>query len=327
MEDNQKSTVFEKPDPTIGTPEQDSVMFPGQQEHPDTCAIRCQEFIIKQFTGMDPGENSLISEAEKQGWYTPGEGTSIGDVGNLLESHGIPVNRYQDANIFNLTNELAQGHKVIIGVNSEDLQQQHTLLEKIYNALGVNGADHAVVVSGIDTSEPNDVRVIISDPGTGQAAASYPLTQFLDAWKDSDFFMVATKEPAPAWLPEMSNFDYGLGHIPSIGQLNMEEFLELTKHPDEWNILHPESEVGLDSGFGGQDDYVSPYLPDDIKSGMEFMSHDDPLHHESLFTDQHNLSNHHEPSFGGYYNADGTYHNVSDDTDTDPETGAVIRRW
>lgn len=32
-------------------------------------------------------------------------------------------------------------------------------------------------------------------------------------------------------------------------------------------------------------------------------------------------------SLGGYYNADGTYHYTSDNTDRDPETGAIIRQW
>jgi len=34
-----------------------------------------------------------------------------------------------------------------------------------------------------------------------------------------------------------------------------------------------------------------------------------------------------EPAFGGYYNSDGTYHYTSDNTDRDPETGAIVRRW
>lgn len=34
-----------------------------------------------------------------------------------------------------------------------------------------------------------------------------------------------------------------------------------------------------------------------------------------------------EPTFGGYYNADRTYHYTSDSTDRDPETGAIVRRW
>lgn len=34
-----------------------------------------------------------------------------------------------------------------------------------------------------------------------------------------------------------------------------------------------------------------------------------------------------EPQFSGYYNADGTYHWTSDNTDRDPLTGAIIRQY
>lgn len=34
-----------------------------------------------------------------------------------------------------------------------------------------------------------------------------------------------------------------------------------------------------------------------------------------------------QPLFAGYYNSDGTYHYTSDNTDRDPETGAIVRRW
>src|SRR3712207_7822622 len=47
-------------------------------------------------------------------------------------------------------------------------------------------------------------QVIISDPGTGEAAATYPLGQFLDAWRESEFRMIATEEPAPSNLDRKS---------------------------------------------------------------------------------------------------------------------------
>lgn len=33
------------------------------------------------------------------------------------------------------------------------------------------------------------------------------------------------------------------------------------------------------------------------------------------------------PALRGYYNSDGTYHYTSDNTDRDPQTGAIVRRW
>lgn len=46
---------------------------------------------------------------------------------------------------------------------------------------------------------------------------------------------------------------------------------------------------------------------------------DDPFHGKGL--------HHCDISFGGYENADGTYHYESDNTDRDPQTGAIIRRY
>lgn len=244
---------FTTPNPVIGTPLADTHYFPGAQSYDDTCAIRCQEFILRQFTGVDVPEKLLIDEARAHGWYADGQGTLPGDVGNLLELHGIPVNRYMHGNMYNLTAELAQGHKVIISVDSHELWEKNSILTEIRHALGLGHADHAVVVSGIDTSDPHDVHVIVSDPGTGEAAASYPIQQFIHAWKDSDFFMVATQEPPPAelHLPEMSHFDYESGHLDHIGDLPYEHFEQLfhehvahSPHADE----HGDHETAFPTG-------------------------------------------------------------------------------
>jgi hypothetical protein len=100
--------------------------------------------------------------------------------------------------------------------------------------LGISGADHAVVISGIDTSDPDNVQVIVSDPGTGDPAAMYPLDEFVDAWRDSNCFMVATQNPAPPALPEMANFDYVAGHIPRVWGMPYDNFLGLAEQPDAW---------------------------------------------------------------------------------------------
>ena len=249
---------FTTPNPVIGTPLADTHYFPGAQSYDDTCAIRCQEFILRQFTGQAVPEELLVNEARAHGWYADGQGTSPGDVGNLLELHGIPVHRYMHGNIYNLTAELAQGHKVIIGVDSHELWEKNSILREIRHAVGLGHADHAVVVSGIDTSDPHDVHVIVSDPGTGEAAASYPMQQFIEAWKDSDFFMVATQEPPPAdlHLPEMRNFDYESGHLDHIGEIPYDHFEQILHE----HGTHPDGDAGHTHGHHGGDIETHPHL-------------------------------------------------------------------
>lgn len=249
------AAAIQPANPEFGTPAQDTLLWDGQQSYPDTCAIRCQEFILEQFTGRDIPEDALVQQAMENSWYAPGGGTTPENVGNLLELNGIPIHRFQDATVFHLANELAQGHKVIVGVDSGELWQEHPILEAIEDKLGIDGADHAVVVSGIDTSNPTETHVIVSDPGTGEAAASYPLDQFVDAWKDSSFFMVATQEPAPNWLPEMAHFDYAQGHIDEVCGLPYQQFLDFADDPDAWDETLVQSVQD-----GAVDDWENPDL-------------------------------------------------------------------
>lgn len=228
-----------RPSPTIGTPEADTGKWVGMPTYPNAYSIRCEEFILRQFTGQDLSEKALVQEAMDNGLYTPGEGTRMEELGTLLELHGIEVNRYVQANQWQLAKELAEGHKVMIGVDSGELWETDSIIEVLLEKLGfqLSGADHAVIVSGIDTSDPDNIKVLVSDPGTGEPLASYPMVEFLDAWKDSDFYMVATEEPVPSRLPEMANFPYDQGHLNVILNVPYEHFLDLQFTPELWDDL------------------------------------------------------------------------------------------
>lgn len=210
----------------VGTPGVEGTSPLVQQSYPDNCAIRCQELVLRDF-GINVSEDDLINQASNQGWYSPGGGTSPEDVGNLLELHGVQVKRYDNANVFTLTSELAKGNRVIIGVDSGELWNQG-FDEDIEDISGMSAADHALIVSGIDTTDPNNVKVVLTDPGSGDVAKEYPIDQFIDAWQDSNCFMVSTVEPAPiAFNPEMVNFDYASGHLSEIGNLAYDDFQQL----------------------------------------------------------------------------------------------------
>ena len=170
---------------------------------PDNCAVAAQTSIIYQFL---PHHDLTMDQADyiaaANGWYHPGAGgTAPDDVGKLFEAFDIPYHRVENASLPQLVNELQDGHRVIVGVHSAELWEQGPLAELwnwIIKAFGLdnstfNPADHAVCVTGVNVSDPAHPMVVLNDPGDPHGAGhEYPLDRFMDAWKNSDFFYVAT---------------------------------------------------------------------------------------------------------------------------------------
>lgn len=290
--------------------------FPSQG-YVDTCAIRCEGYILECFTGDKVDENALVEEAKERGLYTPGTteapgGTPLEAVGELLYSHGIPTNSWIHANVYNLTAELAQGHKVILGIDSHVVHPEHSILSEIQTVADFGEADHAVIVSGIDTTDPDRATVIVSDPLTGEAAAHYPMDQFLYAWSTSEFFMVATKEPAPAWLPEMKNFDYETGHVPIVAGMPYDEFLQMEDTPGAL-AAHLEQIVAAHHETGGDSLHSAAEFGSGHGIGSDGHSHDAHHHHGDpghvADTGGHSPGVHHPPG-GHSASSDGHPHNI-----------------
>ena len=197
-----------------------------QQLYTDTCAIKSQQLILKDF-GIDVSETELVQAANANGWYNGG-GTSPEDVGNLLNLAGIPVSKQSDANVFNLVNELAQGHEVIVGVDADELWHNSSINEKLSkwfnDVFGEEGGNHALIVAGIDTRDPNNIQVIVKDPGSGEDGKPYPLDQFMDAWSDTQCYMVSTDVAAPQNVSGMENFNYQSGHIDNVVGIDYSQF-------------------------------------------------------------------------------------------------------
>jgi hypothetical protein len=228
----------------IGDPAHDMQVW-HVQTHQDTCAIVSQQFILDSVLGHDISENTLMHEAMAHGWYTPGQGSPVNAVGDLLALHGIQVQQHEGASMSDLVSQLRQGHHVIVGVNAEDIWYHGTANDPLTQYPGMPGqqADHAVEVIGVDNSDPQHPMVILNDSGTPDGRGEeVPLGVFAAAWSASGDFMMNTT-----------------------GVMG-----------------HPARTV--EGGMAG---------------GM----------------------------LGGYYNADGTYHYDSDNTDRDPDTGAIIRRY
>lgn len=196
-----------------------------KQLYNDTCAIKSQQLILEDF-GIKISEDDLVTEAMQNNWYN--NGTKPADVGKLLESHGIGVTQYENANVFNLVNELSLGHKVIVGVDSGELWKEDNIITRIFDT--DSAADHALIVSGIDTSDPDNVKVILTDPGTGDLLKEYKLDEFIDAWKDSNCLMVSTNVAPNNIFASFNNMMPGLDapieHLPMIGKMPYDVFYD-----------------------------------------------------------------------------------------------------
>ncbi|GEM_PF-5930081 len=177
-----------------------------QQDTDFTCAVVSQQMVLKDF-GIDVSETQLAVEATQNGWLST-DGTQPADVGKLLELHGIPC--HQGFGMDGIVRELAQGHKVIVGVDSSELWDSGGGPDW----MGPN-PDHAVVLQGLRQHEDGSWTVVVNDPGHPDGEGKeYPLDHFTKAADDSQFFYVATDVPPP----DLENHpDFGAGYNASTG--------------------------------------------------------------------------------------------------------------
>lgn len=211
------------------------------QWYPDTCVIKSQQLVLEKY-GVFVSQEELIEVATKNGWYTKGGGTPMEYVGNLLDYYGVPSTSVVDASVNNIVAELAQGHQVIVGIDANELHN-NKFVESLKDYFSET-PNHALIVAGIDTSDPNQTYVILKDPGTGDVAKPYPIEQFIDAWEDSSCFMVSTNDPAyPQFSPELTNFDYQAMHMDNICGVPFDDYLDMN------NVLSIDDMCIIDTNF------------------------------------------------------------------------------
>lgn len=161
-----------------------------EQAYDDTCAIKSQQLVLNS-CGINITEDELRIEAYKNGWYHPGDGTPMENVGDLIEAHGIQVEKRVGGTIEDLKTATSEGHNVIVGIDSGELWNKG--IEETFEDIIIGPqADHALVVSGFAINPlTGEEDILLTDPGTGELFADYPVEQFEYAWDDSNNFMVS----------------------------------------------------------------------------------------------------------------------------------------
>lgn len=160
-----------------------------EQLEPYSCAIASQHFIISEYTGNPVTEQDLIQTASEMGWYEE-LGTPIADVGNLLMAYGIDVTVRPEGNFDDLLEASTNGDRVLVAV------QNMAMTTEWADGYPAYSANHVVEVLGIDNSDPEDIRVIVNDPGipNGQAM-SMTWENFEDAWMTGGGYMCVAHRP------------------------------------------------------------------------------------------------------------------------------------
>ena len=313
------------------------------QGYDSTCAIRSQQIILRDY-GIDVSQEQLIDFASQNGWYS--DGTPMGCVGYILQSAGVDVHQQINATVYDLINELAQGHRIIVGVDSGELwaARNHDLsarLSEIWEDLHQGEqADHALIVAGVDVNpkDPSDVKVILTDPGTGDLRLEYSLNQFMDAWEDSGCFMVATNTPAPYQYDEtrgvMVPSNFACQEFINNNTFPLSQDTALYDIPDDYSAYYNDGHldnVGYDSSgkaisfgqynakyqsvFGGQlgeDHFDKDKFVNAMKSLLGLGDKHDTTHEKN---DCHHLHFHNDGDDDDGFSADGD----NDDFDSDDD--------
>lgn len=134
--------------------------------------------------------------------YSDVDVESVNIYEEILNEYGVEIRHEYAFDFVNLVLELEAGNKVIATVDSVELWNSELLSSTVTTAqeradleiAGLNSREnHAIWITGIDTSDPDDVRIIINDTAQG-AGDDYSLRDFLAAWEDAEFAYMATGE-------------------------------------------------------------------------------------------------------------------------------------
>ncbi|MCD8111039.1 MAG: hypothetical protein LUE14_13305 [Clostridiales bacterium] len=176
------------PDEVSGDPEK-SMGYWEFQGDTNRCAIFSQMFIIEEMTGQELDIEEVCDIAEENGWFTEENGTPLMDMNKLLDYYGVDNDMSFANDISDIEDRLTDGGKVVAAIDADEIWYGEN--DDIYTP--DDGANHAVEVIGLDTSDPDAPMVILNDSGNPDGSGvMIPLDTFMDAWEDSGYMMVET---------------------------------------------------------------------------------------------------------------------------------------
>lgn len=151
------------------------------------CAIMCEQFILHVF-GIHKTLEELRILASSKDWLKE-DGVEVMDLGAIPEYYGLTVNKRAPADINDIVDALSKGYEVIVAVDGGELIG-NPAEEVAEDVLAGGIADHCVVVLSIDKEAGS---VALFDPAIGVIPLVISTEHFIDAWQDSNKYMVTIK--------------------------------------------------------------------------------------------------------------------------------------
>ncbi|CAM3237514.1 hypothetical protein BST27_27765 [Mycobacterium intermedium] len=150
----------------------------------DDCALMASADVIAQLTHRELTEQEVIalaqrlpSQSRRGSMYTSGYGTDPTDLPLLLSRYGVDAGYVDNVGMEALERYLASGNKVIVGINAELIWGIPVVNR---DQAGNPAADHAVVVTGVDTAAG---KVHLNDSGNAQGRdETVPIDVFVRSW-------------------------------------------------------------------------------------------------------------------------------------------------
>ena len=179
------------------------------------CAVLCEIYILHH-RQMPYDEEWLLNTARRKNWLRP-EGTPLYCLGNLLAYSGMFVSRKYNSTLEDIRRAIDKDNDVVVGVDREKLYAEEVDLEDLTN--------HAVVVTHV-----GEDAVTVFDPYEAPYISNVPMENFLDAWKESQYYMIQVLQSVAEYEPHPIDVD----NVPLDGDLEeLQEAIAENAH-DVW---------------------------------------------------------------------------------------------
>ena len=155
------------------------------------CSVLCEAYILHK-RGLPFDEKELLSIAQENHWLKP-EGSPLHSIGQLLANYDLMVTRKYDAKLEDISKALALDNDVIVVVDKEKLYKIDDIIDE---------PNHAVVVREI-----KDEKILLFDPSSHHTELTVSLDCFMNAWKESHYYMVRVLQTIEDYEPQPINLD------------------------------------------------------------------------------------------------------------------------